>query len=95
MAKVMSTEDMRRLARLGAAARIVELQSELASLRAAFPGLGTPRGRKPAAAVAAVAEEAAPTRRRRRSRMSPANRRAVSVRMKKYWAEKRKEKGKG
>jgi hypothetical protein len=71
----------KELERLGAQARLAELQSEIAAIRRAFPGLG--RGRQPAA-------KAAP--RRRRSRMSAANRRAVSIRMKKYWAERRKAK---
>jgi hypothetical protein len=74
----------KELERLGAQARLTELQGEIAAIRRAFPGLGRGPGRQPAA-------ESAP-RRRRRSRMSAANRRAVSIRMKKYWAERRKSK---
>ena len=91
MAKAMNAEELRRLARLGAAARIDELQRELAALRAAFPGLGATRGRKPGRPAAAAAAEAGG---RRRRGMSAAQRREVSRRMKKYWAERRKQKAK-
>ena len=77
----MAALNRKELERLGAQARLAELQSEIAAIRRAFPGLG--RGRQ-------AAGEGAP--RRRRSRMSPANRRAVSIRMKKYWADRRKAK---
>jgi len=75
--------DRKALERLGAQARLAELNGEIAAIRRAFPGLG--RGRQPAG------DKPARTR-RRRSRMSPAARRAVSVRMKKYWADRRKAK---
>ena len=79
---------MQRLARLGAQARLEELRHEEAAIRAAFPDLfGRGRGRK-AAPVAA----AQPVGRRRRRGMSAANRKAVSERMKKYWAARRKAK---
>jgi len=77
----------KELERLGAIARLDQLNSEIAAIRRAFPGLGHGR-------VAAATADDAP-RRRRRSRMSPAARRAVSVRMKKYWAARRKAKANG
>lgn len=88
MASELTRDELRRLARLGAARRLEELRREEAALRAAFPGLGiesTGRGRRSAQA----ANGATATRRRRR-KMSAAQKRAVSERMKKYWAERRK-----
>jgi hypothetical protein len=80
----LSREQLRRLARLGAHTRLEELRAEEAAIRRAFPDLGG----KPAAA------RGGRRRQRRRSRMSAAARKAVSERMKKYWAERRKAKGK-
>ena len=88
----LSRDEMRRLARLGAKSRLEELKREEASIRRAFPDLL--RGR---ASQGAASDGAAPrggTRRRRRSRMSAAARKAVSERMKKYWASRRKTKAK-
>ena len=73
--------------------RIEELRQELAAIRDVFPELF--RGRRPASAVPgaqATAADATGRRRRRRKRspMSTAQRRAVSERMKKYWADRRK-----
>ena len=92
MAKQLTPEELRRLARLGAARRLEELRQEEAAIRAAFPGLettsvGRRRGRPPASADTGAAGR---KRRRRRRKMSPAEKRAVSERMKKYWAERRK-----
>jgi hypothetical protein len=84
----LSHEELRRLARLGAVARLEQLRKEEAAIRAEFPELFG-RGRRGETAVVA----AAPTgRRRRRRAMSAAGRKAVSVRMRKYWAERRKAK---
>ena len=91
---------MERLARLGAMRRIEEIRQEEAAIRAAFPELFRP-GRKRATpasapATAATSSAGAPVKRRRRRRrqpeMSAAARKAVSIRMKKYWAERRKAK---
>jgi len=84
----LSTEQLRRLARLGAIARLEQLKQEEADIRAEFPELFG-RGRR--AVVAAVAK---PGRRRGRRKMSSAARKAVSERMRKNWAERRKTKGK-
>lgn len=89
MASELTRDELRRLARLGAARRLEELRREEAALRAAFPGLGRDsggRGRRQAQA----ADGATTRRRRRRKKMSAAQKRAVSERMKKYWAERRK-----
>jgi hypothetical protein len=82
----LNAEQLRRLARLGAMARLQQLKDEEAAIRAEFPELFG--GRR-----AAAPEHTGP-RRRRRPKMSDANRQAVSERMKKYWAERRRAKGK-
>ena len=88
----LSTDQLRRLARLGAVARLEQLRAEETAIRAEFPELFG-RGRRPAAASAPAAADRQPTeRRRRRRKMSPQARKAVSDRMRKYWAERRKSK---
>lgn len=73
---------LRRYALFGAEARLKELEAEVASIRRAFPELGTRA--VPSASAGTIAT---PSRRRRG--MSAANRKAVSERMKKYWTERR------
>lgn len=85
----LSREEMRRLARLGAQARLQELKREESAIRQAFPELFR-AGTRPVTSDAGRADTAAPARRRRRSTMSAAARQAVSERMRKYWAERRK-----
>ncbi len=85
MAKRLTPEELRRLARLGAARRLEELRQEEAAIRAAFPGIdaaiaGRRRGRPPASADSSGG---ARKRRRRQRKMSAAEKRAVSERMKK------------
>jgi hypothetical protein len=81
----LNRTELRRLARLGAEARLAELRREEAAIRQAFPDLvrGRP-ARKPGR----------PAGGRRRRGMSSAQRKAVSERMKKYWADRRKGKSK-
>ena len=86
----LNTEQLRRLARLGAIARLEQLKQEEAAIRAEFPELFG-RGRRSAVAAADTAKVGG---RRRRRKMSAAGRKAVSERMRKYWAERRKAKGK-
>ena len=90
MATELTRNQLERLARLGAQSRLDELRREEAAIRSAFPDLfGATRGRKAAKAAKAVA--AAPAKRtRKRRKMSAAEKRSVSERMKKYWAERRK-----
>jgi hypothetical protein len=85
----LNQEQLRRLARLGAMARLEQLRQEEAAIRAEFPELFG-RGRRAQTDTAAAPR----ARRRRRRPMSPAARKAVSERMRKYWAEQRKAKGK-
>ena len=72
------------IARKGAEHRYAELKVEIATLVKHFPHL---TGKKHGLAEAASTGVKAP---RKRRSMSAAARKAVSVRMKKYWAGKRK-----
>jgi len=86
------------LARRGAEARWNELQAELAGLRRAFPDLGGARSAvattkaRSAGRSIKMSGETIDTQTHRRRKMSPAARRAVSLRMKKYWAARRRAK---
>jgi len=94
--KGLNPADINKYARIGAAVKLAELEQEIAALRRAFPGLTSSAAavRSPAAVAAKGAAAAKPARRRGRKRpMSAAERRAVSERMKKYWAERNKAKG--
>ena len=80
----LNQDQLRRLARLGAVTRLEQLREEEAAIRGEFPELfGSRRGNGRAAG------KAAPKARRRRA-MSAAQRKEVSERMRKYWAERRK-----
>lgn len=72
--------DLKSLAREGARVRVAELMQEIAEIRRSFPDL----------AERAVSPLAL---RRRRRPMTPAERKAVGIRMKAYWAARRKAKG--
>lgn len=85
MAKELSRDEMRRFARLGALRRLEELRKEESAIRSSFPELFR-KGSRPQAVAGAV------TRVRKAYRMSAEAKRAVSERMKKYWAERRKAK---
>jgi hypothetical protein len=80
------------LARRGAEHRYQELKAELNALVRQFPNVvkgGREVLRRGRRAVNAAAAEMQP---RKRKRMSPAARKAVSARMKKYWAARRRAK---
>jgi hypothetical protein len=89
----LSPQQLQRLARRGAQAVLDELEREAAAIRRAFPDLFRGRGRGRARKAGGDGAAAAGRPRRRRG-MSPAARKAVSERMKKYWAERRRAKGK-
>src|SRR6266498_348705 len=101
VALAMTTKQDRfhEYARMGAQVRASELQAEINEIYRAFPELrGSTRGgvRKSSTTpspngVAAVAAET-PAKRRRAPQWSAAARKAVSQRMKKYWAERRRAK---
>jgi hypothetical protein len=84
----LNQEQLRRLAQLGAKARLEQLRDEEAAIRAEFPELFG-RGRREQAGNGQAASAS-----RRRKPMSAAARKVVSERMRKYWAERRKAKGK-
>jgi hypothetical protein len=93
----LNKEVLQRLAKLGALARLEQIDAERKAILAAFPDLAAQRARARGAkrggtSQAAAAPVAAPKRRRRR--MTTAQRREVAERMKRYWAERRKAKGK-
>jgi hypothetical protein len=88
MAATLDRQEMYRLARMGAESRLRALEQERAQILRSFPGLKI--GASAAASTASAAPEAGPVRRRRQ--MSAAERKSVSARMKKYWAERRKAK---
>lgn len=75
------------LARLGAQARITELHRELAEIYRRFPDL------RPSPAATKRTRVTPKRRRRARRGFSAAQRRAASLRMKKYWEQRRKAKG--
>jgi uncharacterized protein YicC (UPF0701 family) len=86
------------MARKGAEHRYAELQAEIAALVKHFPHVAKNAGKQISKAVShgvAAVEAEAPKVRRRAKQMSAAARKAVSDRMKKYWAKRRSAKSKG
>jgi hypothetical protein len=81
----LNQDQLRRLARLGAVARLEQLREEEAAIRGEFPELFGGRRAKRRAAGKDIAPKA-----KRRRAMSAAQRKEVSERMRKYWAERRK-----
>ena len=83
-ANQLSMERLRELARTGAKVTLERLRAEVGALERAFPELAAiPRNRQ---AVERTVKAAG----RRSRRMSAAARKAVSQRMKRYWAERKK-----
>jgi hypothetical protein len=83
----LSAERVKELARAGAEETLRRLRAEVIAIERTFPELELPRRRK---AVGRAVSEAT----KRTRRMSAAARMAVSKRMKRYWAERRKAKAK-
>jgi hypothetical protein len=79
----LTTDRLRELARAGAEVTIHRLRAEIIAIERAFPELALPRRRR---ALRRTVQAA----RKRTQAMSAAARKAVSVRMKRYWAERRK-----
>ena len=83
----LSMEQLRELARQGAEQALKRLRAEIIAIERTFPELALPRRRR---AVRQTLKSAAP----RARTMSAAARKAVSDRMRKYWAERRRAKTK-
>jgi len=84
----LSGERLRELARTGAQVTLERLRAEVIAIERAFPELAaTPRSRQ-------AVQRSVKTAARSSRRMSAAARKAVSQRMKRYWAERRKTQGK-
>jgi hypothetical protein len=80
---ILTTDRLRELARTGAEVTLNRLRAEVIAIERAFPELRLPAGRR--ALRKTYREVKARTR-----TMSTEARKAVSARMKRYWAERRK-----
>lgn len=83
----LTADHLRELARAGAEVTLNRLRAEIIAIERTFPELALPKGRR---AIRRTVREAA----RRTRKMSAAARKAVSARMKRYWAERRKARAK-
>jgi hypothetical protein len=83
----LSAERIRELAQAGAEAMLRQLRAEIIAIERTFPELALSRRRR---AVRQAFQKA----RKRVRKMTAAERKAVSDRMRKYWAERRKAKAK-
>lgn len=83
----LSAERLRDLARSGAETVLKNLRAEIIAIERTFPELAIPQKRR-------AVREAFQSARKRVRTMTAAERKAVSERMKKYWAERRKAKAK-
>jgi hypothetical protein len=93
VAKKLTAAEMHRLARLGAAAKLAQLEREISALKRAFPGLkpqAAPVAAPPSEGAAHDAPGPSVPARGRRTPMSEAERETVSNRMKRYWDARRK-----
>jgi hypothetical protein len=79
----LSFEQLRELARHSAEGTLKRLRSEIVAIERTFPELALPRRRH-------AMTRALKTTRKRGRQMSTSARKAVSDRMKKYWAERKK-----
>jgi hypothetical protein len=79
----LSVEQLRNLARAGAEATLKRLRAEIIAIERAFPELRIPASRRAVRRSIRTASKQA-------RRMSAAARKAVSDRMTRYWAERRK-----
>jgi hypothetical protein len=93
VAKKLTAAEIHRLARVGAAAKLAQLEREIAALKRAFPGLkpqATPASDAPVDDATRTAPGTPVPHHSRRTPMSAAERKAVSERMKRYWDARRK-----
>jgi len=83
----LTAERLRELARSGAETVLNQLRAEIIAIERTFPELAIPQKRR-------AVRDAFQSARKRVRTMTAAERKAVSDRMKKYWAERRKAKAK-
>ena len=83
----LNVERLKELARLGAAEALKQLKAEIVAIERTFPELKLPQRRRGLRRAAVAAKKQTRT-------MSAAARKAVSARLKRYWAERRKAKAK-
>jgi hypothetical protein len=86
-ARGLSAERLRELARTGAEVAVKRLRAEIIAIERTFPELALPKRRR---ALQRSVKQAA----NRTYKMSAAARKAVSARMRRYWAERRKARAK-
>ncbi len=86
-ANALSADRLKELARAGAELALKELRAEIIAIERTFPELALPKRRR------ALRRSLSQATQRTRT-MSAAARKAVSARMKRYWAERRKAKAK-
>ena len=79
----LSVEQLREMAKQGAEEALRRLRAEVVAIERTFPELALPQRRR-------AARQAIKSAGRQARTMSAAARKAVSARMKKYWAERRK-----
>ena len=85
----IAREELLRLARSGAVSRLKELNAELDSIYSVFPDLKEGAAPAKASAKAPAAKAAARSGGQANRAWSAAARKAVSERMKRYWAARR------
>jgi hypothetical protein len=83
----LSTERLKELARAGADQALKQLRAEIIAIERTFPELALSKRRRALRRSLKAAT-------RRTWQMSAAARKAVSIRMRRYWAERRKAKAK-
>ena len=79
----LNPEKLRELARAGAQQAVKQLRAEIVAIERTFPELSLSKGRR-------VLRRSIKQAARRTTRLSAVARKAVSDRMKRYWAERRK-----
>ena len=83
----LTADRLRDLARSGAESVLKQLRAEIIAIERTFPELAIPQKRR-------AVRDALQNARKRVRTMTAAERKAVSERMKKYWAERRKARAK-
>ena len=84
----LTRQELLRLARLGAHARLAELRAEISAIEGLI-GPGRRKRGRPAKVKARTATPSDRGRAKRKTRWTAAQRRAVAERMKAYWAKRK------